>query len=212
MKKTIIALLALGSMAMATQTEDLTVTSTTIGLDTEALTLTLTGIDGASTGTIDTDAFTGAEGFSPKIQFVQGANDGCYWDLSLTITNKTENTITLTGMTLDMFSTTGSGGNHAAGIQDTEVTLTLGDVQFGSGVAVLGANSASDTATITGTYELAAGATEEISLRVQRTKAGAYTGFASISGGTLSYAVVPEPATATLSLLALAGLAARRRR
>jgi hypothetical protein len=29
---------------------------------------------------------------------------------------------------------------------------------------------------------------------------------------TLSYKVVPEPTTATLSLLALAGLAARRRR
>ena len=29
---------------------------------------------------------------------------------------------------------------------------------------------------------------------------------------TLSYVVVPEPTTATLSLLALAGLAARRRR
>ena len=76
------------------------------------------------------------------------------------------------------------------------------------------------TSTINGTYELAAKATESLTLKVQRTQASALTGFASISSAQLSYQTVatpdvpaaPDPTTATLSLLALAGLAARRRR
>lgn len=226
MKKTIIALLSLVGMAaadtMVSVTENLTVTSTAISLDTTALTLALDSIGGASTGTYTPDQVTGATGFSPKIQFVQNSNDGCYWLLDITVENKTNSAITLTGMTLDMFSTTASGGTHSAGIGTVTTTLTYGSSEpatvFGSGTATLGANSASATATITGTYELAAKSSEEFTLKVERTQSGAFTGFASISAATLSYETaaaapaVPEPTTATLSLLALAGLAARRRR
>ncbi len=226
MKKTIIALLALAGVAAAdtlvSVTENLTVSSTDISLDTAALSLTLDSTSGASAppaGTYLPAEFTGATGFSPKIQFVQNKNDECYWLLEMTITNKTNSAITLTGLTLDMYSTTSNGSTHTGGIGEVTTTLTYGDAdtEFGSGTVTLGANSASGTATITGAYELAAKADETFTLKVQRTQNSGLTGFASISAATLSYKTVaapavPEPTTATLSLLALAGLAARRRR
>ena len=206
--------MALAGMATADETA-LTITSNSISLDNEMLTFTLKEISGASTGTIDTNAFTGAAGFSPKIQFVQYKNTECYWTLNFTIENNTDSAITLTGLGLTMNSTTANGGNHGAGIQEVTNTVTVGGQDF-VGTLTLGANSASDTGVITMNYTLAANSTETLTLNVQRTGDNAQTGFAAITAGSLSYEkvndVIPEPTTATLSLLALAGLAARRRR
>lgn len=212
MKKTIVALMALAGIAAADEAA-LNITSNSISFDNEVLTLTLAEITGASTGINETSAFTGAAGFSPKIQFVQNKNNECYWVLNFTIENNTDSAVTLTGLGLTMNSTTAAGANHTGGIQEVTNTVTLGDQTF-AGTLTLGANSASDTGVITMNYTLAANSTETLSLKVQRTGAGALTGFAAITAGALSYEMVaiPEPATATLSLLALAGLAARRRR
>lgn len=212
MKKTIITLMALAGVAAA-DVADLTIQDKAITLSNEMLELTLTSIAGASStgGTYAPDEVTGAEGFSPKIQFVQNNNEDCYWMLTFTLENKSEKDICIDGLGLTMQSTTSTGGNHTAGIGVVTNTLTIGGAEY-TGTLTLGANSASGTGVITTNYTLAAGAIEEVSLKVQRTKAGALTGFAAVTAGTLSYTVVPEPATATLSLLALAGLAARRRR
>lgn len=219
MKKTLITLLSLAGVAMAeetwqdTFTVPLDITSTAISLNSGYLSLTLNSIDGASasTGTCAPEEVTGAAGFSPKIQFVQYKNDECYWTLDFTLKNNSIYGLTLTGFSFDMFSTTGSGGNHSAGLQDTKVSLSFGKSVFGEGTAVLGGGSATGTAEITGTYLLDAGKSVDLTMEVQRTGSNAATGYASISAGTMTY-VIPEPATATLSLLALAGLAARRRR
>ena len=204
--------MALAGVAAADEAA-LTITSNSISLDNEKLTLTLTEIAGASTGTYSPNEVTGATGFSPKIQFVQHKNNECYWTLEFTIENNTDSAITLTGLGLTMNSTTGAGGNHDAGIQEVTNTLTIGGQSF-AGTLNLEANSASDTGVITMDYTLAANSTQTLTLKVQRTESGAFTGFAAITAGSLSYtaAPVPEPTTATLSLLALAGLAARRRR
>ena len=63
-----------------------------------------------------------------------------------------------------------------------------------------------------GEVSLAAGESVDISITMsssQYTNDGTYVG---LSGLGLTYQVTPEPTTATLSLLALAGLCARRRR
>ena len=204
--------MALAGVAAADEAA-LTITSNSISLDNEKLTLTLTEIAGASTGTNETTAFTGATGFSPKIQFVQNKNDECYWTLKFTIENNTDSAITLTGLGLTMNSTTAVGANHAAGIREVTNTITIGNKSF-TGTLDLEANSASDTGVITMDYTLAANSTQTLTLQVQRTESGGQNGFAAITAGSLSYsaAPVPEPTTATLSLLALTGLAARRRR
>ena len=217
MKKTLITLLSLAGVAMAeetwqdTFTVPLDITSTAISLDSGYLSLTLNSIGGASTGTYAPAEVTGAAGFSPKIQFVQYKNDECYWTLDFTLQNNSIYGLTLTGFSFDMFSTTATGGNHSAGLQDTKVSLSFGESVFGEGSAVLGGGSATGTAEITGAYLLDAGESVDLTMKVQRTHSTAATGFASVSAGTMTY-VIPEPATATLSLLALCGLAARRRR
>lgn len=217
MKKTLITLLSLAGVAMAeetwqdTFTVPLDITSTAISLDSGYLSLTLNSIGGASTNTYAPAEVTGAEGFSPKIQFVQHNNDGCYWTLDFTLQNNSIYGLTLTGFSFDMFSTTATGGTHDSGLQDTKVSLSFGESVFGEGTAVLGGGSTTGTAEITGEYLLNAGESVDLTMKVQRTKDGAFTGYASISAGTMTY-VIPEPATATLSLLALCGLAARRRR
>lgn len=219
MKKTLITLLSLAGVAMAeetwqdTFTVPLDITSTAISLNSDCLSLTLNSIGGASTGTCAPEEVTGAAGFSPKIQFIQGSNDGCYWTLDFTLKNNSIYGLTLTGFSFDMFSTTASGGTHSAGLQDTKVSLSFGESVFGEGSAVLGGGTATGTAEITGEYLLNAGESVNLTMKVQRTASGgnAQTGYASVSAGTMTY-VIPEPATATLSLLALCGLAARRRR
>ena len=55
---------------------------------------------------------------------------------------------------------------------------------------------------------LTAGASRDLALVVSKVSGNG--SFVGLTGA--SFAVIPEPATATLSLLALAGLAARRRR
>ena len=219
MKKTLITLLSLAGVAMA-ETCDLTIESRAITLSDEMLELTLDSISGASSGTYSPTDVTGATGFSPKIQFVQGAatetgqaeaNAACYWLLTFTIENKSSSAITIDGLTLGMSTTTATGGTHS-GIKQVTNTLTFAnDEEFSADWDL----APSDTQTIQSSYVLAANSEESFTLKVQRTEANrnlALTGYATITSGSLSYSVIPEPTTATLSLLALAGLAARRRR
>lgn len=204
-------------------TAQLTVETSAITLSNELMQLTLTTIEGSSTGTCDTSAFTGANGFSPKIQFIQASsggdqsdvNDDCYWLLTFTLQNKTNTDISIDGFSFTMNATTGAGGNHEFGISEVTNTISFSNDTDYSATWTLGANSASDTATINTSFTLAAKQTETFTLKVQRTQENrdlAITGFAALTAGGLSYSVIPEPATATLSLLAIAGLAVRRRR
>lgn len=228
MKKTLVTLLVLGGMAMA-DTAQLTVGTSAITLSNELMQLQLTKIEGSSTtvgttvGVCDTSAVTGATGFSPKIQFIQALNEDelsevngdCYWLLTFTLQNKTNTDISIDGFSFTMNATTGTGGSHGTGIGEVTNTITFSNDTDYSATWDLGANSASDTETINTSFTLAAKQTETFTLKVQRTEShrgSAITGYAALTAGSLSYSVIPEPATATLSLLAIAGLAVRRRR
>lgn len=81
---------------------------------------------------------------------------------------------------------------------DTPLTITLAHV-----------DGATDTA-VTVTY---AGATENLTFSGLSSSFSTFSSNVPVSGGAIQVSIAaPEPATATLSLLALAGLAARRRR
>lgn len=224
MKKTLVTLLVLGGMAMA-DTAQLTVETSAITLSNELMKLQLITIEGSSTasGTCNPSAVTGAAGFSPKIQFMQGPSNGnqtdvnedCYWLLTFTLQNKTNTDISIDGFSFTMNATTGTGGTHEKGISEVTNTITFSNDTDYSATWDLAAGSASDTETINTSFTLAAKQTETFTLKVQRTEEdrnSAITGYAALTAGSLSYSVIPEPATATLSLLAIAGLAVRRRR
>jgi len=225
MKKTLVTLLVLGGMAMA-DTAQLTVGTSAITLSNELMKLQLTTIEGSSTdtGICKPSEVTGATGFSPKIQFIQDPvqnssqddeNEDCYWLLTFTLQNKTNTDISIDGFSFTMNATTSAGGTHGTGIGEVTNTITFSNDTDYSATWTLAANSASDTETINTSFTLAAKQTETFTLKVQRTESvreKAITGFAALTAGSLSYSVIPEPATATLSLLAIAGLAVRRRR
>lgn len=117
-------------------------------------------------------------------------------------------------------------GGYQAGQRWANVAVSVGDVSYTLGSAtsgILGQDKAGDVL-LNGkfavndltfgdsTFELAAGESVNITVALsssQYTNDGAYVGLA---GMTLNYTLAPEPTTATLSLLALAGLCVRRRR
>ena len=214
MKKTLITLLALTGVAMG-DVGSLTIGTNDISYEDEILKFDLDSISGASVGTCDPSAVTGANGFSPKIQFVQNQPlSDCYWTLEFTLENKSASAITIENLALTMNAVTSTGATHSNGIGAVSPTFTLGTSTY-EGTVTLGAQSASGTVTMTSEtpYVIAAGDSQKLTMTVIRTANG-YTGFATVTAGSISYSVapIPEPATATLSLLALAGLAARRRR
>ena len=176
------------------------------------LTWTFRQITGASSGSIAADKYV-STGLSPSVQFQSGQNGKDYWTLEFSITNNAEYAITLLGIATVMNATTSSGDNHTNGIGNMHTTLHSSGTELGTAYASLGENSSSGTSNIKlqNGWELAAGETQVFTLTFDRKSGeGGHTGYLNVSSFTVSF--VPEPATATLSLLALCGLAARRRR
>lgn len=127
---------------------------------------------------------------------------------TFSITNDSSELVTLNSFNVTAFAASNDGNSIATNRSETLI-LTFGD------------NSAQEISTtlvsgqkvqvafeFTQPVELAAGQQVDVNLQVHKTSGNQfYPGFSSVSvKGT------PEPATATLSLLALAGLASRRRR
>ena len=232
MKKTIIALLALAGIAGA---EVLTFTpqvdddaTWTKGISfspqngSSDLSLTFVSItewhkDGYN-GTITENAYTGANGISPVVQFLQRTNGNNSWTLTFKIANNTDNAITLGGFSTVANAVTSGGGTHAAGIGNlwTLVKLQQSETDYstlGESYASLAADSASGTSSVTFSQDVVidAKASQTFTMTFDRRSGeGGSTGFANIT--SIGVNVIPEPTTATLSLLALCGLAARRRR
>ena len=152
-------------------------------------------------------------------------NTGNSWTLSFTLTNESSSTITLNSVNFDSFIFNGSGKKHEDDdiLRQARFTLTLadssGNILLGSSDVTFTSSTIYDTdadtvITITSPMEVEAGKSVQFNLTVGRdnlTNAGAFVGLKGVTfnGET---AAIPEPTTATLSLLALAGLAARRRR
>lgn len=223
MKKTIIALMALAGVAVAA--EETTKELTFAGFNTElaevsafkpseyTLTLTFTGtdFDGYGSGYIlklaeNWGVFTQAGNYIA----MENTNVGDRAWVDPTSTSGTTFTWTSTGTTTDTLldswvSKDTNGGKAQPGVKNMSFTL---DVTAAGSVITLGMTNGTTSVIETGyVVDLA-----NIKL-IDGSAAGANQGVTGISNASITYTpTVPEPTTATLSLLALAGLAARRRR
>ena len=233
MKKTLITLLTLAGVAMGTTTTEFTIskidgatwgdaetpgTGVTFTEEDTALTLSYLYTSGSGgsasvTGNWETpESYVGS--YSPKVQLTS-SNRNDKWTLTFSLTNDTEEVITLTGMSFYTYVVNGGGTDKntdftasakLSGVEDAVTAIFSKNDVPGSG-------EKGNTHTVAFTFDtpvnLAAGANQELSFTLTNSS---FDTFAGLTGGSVTYAIVPEPATATLSLLALAGLAARRRR
>ena len=233
MKKTIIALIALASIAMA-ETADLKVGTTTESTwtsgvtfnlpDTTPLTLTFTSISGAGNMVGTGFTSTGDNLLSPKIGFEKNADNvidySAYIDIAFTLSadnSALESAVyQLDVLTLNLKAVTSGGGSHSNGIGAMDILLLDSantETVFAS--ATPSVSGTGTSATLTLSNGIALDKEQSFVLRITRhNPTTAAQGYVAITGGSVTYstAPIPEPTTATLSLLALAGLAARRRR
>lgn len=171
--------------------------------------------------------------FSPNVQLRFGEDD--YWTIKFSVTNTGKDTILLTTLSLEMFgiSRESYGPDYRYVVKDQEMPIstelcvgdnvqtketTMGYVSSSGGSIYFPVISYHYEPVIT-TYDLpnimlGAGESTKISLTMSNNH-NEWNTYAGINNGSIGYKIaasVPEPATATLSLLALAGLTMRRRR
>lgn len=180
-----------------------------------------------------------AGSYAPKVQLQSGSADS--WSLTFSVTNSGEKAITLNQITLDTYGINGGGGDKNAYIEITPTLThvnTLTDVKtvYNNSNFYINPDDTGWVLDTTGTstvfnldyggrtheacFKIAQGLTldagKSATLTFTLSSPKSYNTFAGLTGGSVSYttasASVPEPTTATLSLLALAGLAMRRRR
>ena len=165
----------------------------------------------------------------PNINMNEGS-----WTLSFTLKNDSSSAITLSSVNFDSFICNGGGNQHTSDDHTRQALFTLSQTTSDTSSITLGSTvvtfstkddniSATDIwdtdadakITFSSALEIAAGESIQFNLTVGTaegiTNAGSFVGLKGVAfnGET---ALVPEPTTATLSLLALAGLAVRRRR
>ena len=189
------------------------------------LTLTITSMNTTGTGSNDANYPNGEQ--ATAIRPNTNVGNGGTWEITFKLKNNGSDTITLSAITFDAFAYNSGGGAQNKDCHQRDMTFTLsGDITGTVEHSFTNVNKdgKADEMTVNDEYhwndnpkftlsspvELAADSTLTFKLKVQKsTSQGSFVG---ISGATFTGQVVPEPTTATLSLLALAGLAARRRR
>ena len=146
--------------------------------------------------------------FSPDAQLRGNSTDS--WTMNFTVTNNTEAELTLTQFTFETYGINGGGSDKSASIP---VILTLGQASANVSLEFEGRTS-TGTLDLSGDKSITIGVHETVTLALTMTASTGYNTYSGITAGSVTYTTpaAPEPATATLSLLALAGLAARRRR
>ena len=222
MKKTIIALMALSGVVCADEytgkfawTADNTPTFTLNAGVQPDIELLITGmnIDGTAQDFATADPKANNV-YSNTLTPNTNIGNGGKYDFSFSITNKTEEALTIFAITFDTFAYNNGGDAQNSDFLKRDIKFTL----TGAAKAEV-VHSFTNIDAATDVYnwdtnptlyfepiEIAAGATVNFKLAVE--KSDSVGCFIGISGAT----VIPEPTTATLSLLALAGLAVRRRR
>lgn len=218
MKKTLIALMALAGISLGqTTTEKFNITRTdnlvSFELANEEAIITLAYISKSySTGGNSSDGWENPASypntFSPNVQLRGSDNDPTLsdsWTMNFSVKNNGDKLIELTSLTLNVYCINGGGSNKNADIT-TKAQLTGCEAVNPVSPAWGGLGAA--TFTFTTPIVLAAGKSTELAFTLNN--AQAHNTYAGLASGSISY--IPEPATATLSLLALAGLAVRRRR
>lgn len=222
MKKTILALMALAGVASAAEytgnfgwTADNTPTFSLDAAVQPDIELLITGmnIDGAAIDFATADPKANSV-YADTLTPATNIGNGGSYDFSFSITNKTEEALTISAITFDTFAYNNGGSAQSADFLKREITFTLtGDATAEIVHSFTNIDAETDVynwdsnpTLYFDSIEIAAGATANFNLAVK--KSDSVGCFIGISGAT----VIPEPTTATLSLLALAGLAARRRR
>ena len=218
MKKTLITLLALAGVAVAGVDGDWA-GNFSWGADTDlALTLTDAPIsisemtsDKAYKAT-NSGAYVGT--YTPNVNI--GENPANSWTLNFTVTNTSTELLDIRAITLGTFLFNGGGNPQNADTfaRPVQFSLSLGDTVLSTVVSPLAGNNW-DAATVIDLgakyVTLDAGQAATLKLTAQSAQTTTVYGtFVGVKNATFS--IIPEPTTATLSLLALAGLAARRRR
>lgn len=220
MKKSIIALIALAGMATAT---DKYSGDFAWGSDNTPLTFTFeTGspftIESLTCDKTYKSTNVHSETLTPDINI--GNTAGASWTLSFTLTNTSTEAIHIKGLELEVFLFNGGGNAQSADNFARPITLTLateGTTLVTQEVATAGGATAWESKPVLSLvngqgdwYVMEAGDSIDLTLTVTNAQTGDFKGtFVGMTGASV---VVPEPTTATLSLLALAGLAVRRRR
>ena len=228
MKKTIITLLALAGVAAADEVMPITLTATfndektaTFNLDDFKVTA-LTLVNTADDTVLNSMAATENDIMPDRLRPNINVDSGNSWTLDFTVSNSGANDLTVNSITLSAFAFNGSGDVQANN-RNFLFTVSAGDTEIATDenlyIAGNSSNGQSLTITLTDSLTIAAKDSMTFSIMVEQganaTNAegvgrGAYLGLNTVTfNGTMP---VPEPTTATLSLLALAGLAARRRR
>ena len=228
MKKTIITLMALAGVAAAGDYSGQFAWSSSEGysLDFGGEELTMTNIvstqgqkdiNSISLGTApDNITVDETSAYTPNINIGTAAGT---WTLTFTLNNQTDQDIIIDTLDFDVFFFNGGGNRQENDNKDRTVSFTLALVD-GTGTTTIGTvtspgyvvgqywNASLD---ITENYVLSAEGSVTFALTAadanNETTNGTFVGVSRMGLTT-----IPEPATATLSLLALAGLAVRRRR
>ena len=237
MKKTIIALMALVGVASATESD---ITPITLGVTFDdcaqatasAVTLSVEGVmTGSVASLVQTDTtngvslkISGAAG-RDKAVFTPDTNvgDGTPWTATFNFENVDKALTSLDSINLGVVLFSGGGDyqtSYASWTGDITFAATITDSttasQLGTFAYTLtpesGRGSTPFNITLSGTsIDLTDVSSFNMELKLTETLGtGTFAGLKTM--GFTGTPVVPEPTTATLSLLALAGLAARRRR
>ena len=211
MKKTIIALLALSGMVMAAAPNELGITpgGNFWGGD---FTLTFTLNEGALSAEDTTDVlalywgtFSNSEYYSNGITLTRAADD----TVSVYIGDGSMNGVGDTADAAQITEATTFTGSRGATFK---TTLTMGETYTLKNV---GGNQSQTVSLYSGT-DVTGSALETVTYNGNMNGGNESTTMGSVINSQYAYTpaapAVPEPTTATLSLLALTGLAARRRR
>ena len=229
MKKTLITLLSLAGVAMAGVEGDWTGTISWAANENPIFTWNESA---AMNAPVSVEQLTSSVGYFdptektgyniPVGTYTPNTNvgEGNPWSLTLTINNTTADTLYISYINLEAFTFSGGALWQQNG---RTVTLTLNskDEVVGTADFTVAGNQGGTSSTLTNVFintagaNLKLGANESVTLSVTASCAAAsatYGTYVGMKGMTVGTSYIPEPATATLSLLALAGLAARRRR
>lgn len=140
------------------------------------------------------------------------------WVISITFENTSGNELSINSLSLSGLTAYALDGSLQGGARAIDLTLASGDFSTKNTSVSLanGTNEAKHQTTfaVNGNITVAAGSSATLTLTADNvtyyeTGSNTLVGF---DGMSIDYSATPEPTTATLSLLALAGLCARRRR
>ena len=240
MKKTLITLLIPAMLVTAWANEELTETEVTnvkgdwtVNFTTSDTTITQTvssytaaWADDESPLSIELTGLTttgnGGSGYSSTSQAYESVirpntnvGNGGTWTLTFTLTNTSATLLDVKAITLGTFAYNSGGAAQSADTYSRNILFTLaeGSTTLATESHDFGNSSNGwDSATTIelGDNYFSLKANESITLTLTVSEVESQGTFIGLKNAT--FKVIPEPATATLSLLALAGLAVRRRR